>query len=131
MYYMLLNPIPLLHTLESSTYNHCSVAPRKNLLTSRSERILSGKNLTIPLISALVRPFGLCYEFLTIPTGITQTKPQNASFSSAFEFSTRIIVILEGFLTKWPGSSTLPWQNLNILIRKLGSPVGLDRIVFF
>lgn len=32
------------------------------------DRILSGENLTVPLIFALVRPFGLCYELLTLKT---------------------------------------------------------------
>ena len=31
-------------------------------------RIISGENLTVPLIFALVRPFGLCYELLTLKT---------------------------------------------------------------
>ncbi|XP_047471205.1 probable ubiquitin carboxyl-terminal hydrolase FAF-X isoform X2 [Penaeus chinensis] len=32
------------------------------------ERFQSGKNLSVPVICALLRPFGLCYEMLTIPT---------------------------------------------------------------
>ncbi|XP_046391897.1 probable ubiquitin carboxyl-terminal hydrolase FAF-X isoform X3 [Ischnura elegans] len=32
------------------------------------ERFQSGKNLTVPVIYALIRPFGLCYEMLTVPT---------------------------------------------------------------
>ena len=32
------------------------------------DRIMSGKNLTVPLIYALLRPFGLCYELLTLET---------------------------------------------------------------
>merc|ERR1719232_1189133 len=32
------------------------------------DRIMSGNNLTVPLIFALVRPFGLCYELLTLKT---------------------------------------------------------------
>ena len=32
------------------------------------DRIISGENLTVPLIFALVRPFGLCYELLTLKT---------------------------------------------------------------
>ena len=32
------------------------------------DRIISGSNLTVPLIFALVRPFGLCYELLTLNT---------------------------------------------------------------
>lgn len=32
------------------------------------ERFQSGKNLTLPVIYALLRPFGLCYEFLTVHT---------------------------------------------------------------
>ena len=32
------------------------------------DRILTGQNLTIPLIFSLVRPFGQCYEFLTVHT---------------------------------------------------------------
>ena len=35
------------------------------------DRIISGQNLTVPLIFALVRPFGLCYELLTLKT-VTQ-----------------------------------------------------------
>ncbi|RZF45226.1 hypothetical protein LSTR_LSTR012649 [Laodelphax striatellus] len=32
------------------------------------ERFQTGKNLTIPVIYALLRPFGLCYELLTVHT---------------------------------------------------------------
>lgn len=32
------------------------------------ERFQSGKNLSVPVICALLRPFGLCYEMLTVPT---------------------------------------------------------------
>ena len=32
------------------------------------DRILSGTNLTVPLIFSLIRPFGLCYELLTLNT---------------------------------------------------------------
>ena len=32
------------------------------------DRIMSGNSLTVPLIFALVRPFGLCYELLTLKT---------------------------------------------------------------
>ena len=32
------------------------------------DRITSGNNLTVPLISALVRPFGFCYELLALNT---------------------------------------------------------------
>ncbi|XP_049853945.1 probable ubiquitin carboxyl-terminal hydrolase FAF-X isoform X1 [Schistocerca gregaria] len=32
------------------------------------ERFQSGKNLTVTVIYALIRPFGLCYEFLTVHT---------------------------------------------------------------
>ena len=35
------------------------------------DRIIAGQNLTVPLIFALVRPFGLCYELLTLKT-VTQ-----------------------------------------------------------
>ena len=35
------------------------------------DRITAGENLTVPLIFALVRPFGLCYELLTLKT-VTQ-----------------------------------------------------------
>ncbi|KAG7177623.1 ubiquitin carboxyl-terminal hydrolase FAF-X-like [Homarus americanus] len=32
------------------------------------ERFQSGKNLSVPVICALLRPFGLCFEMLTVPT---------------------------------------------------------------
>ena len=32
------------------------------------DRIMSGENLTVPLIFALVRPFGMCFELLTLKT---------------------------------------------------------------
>lgn len=32
------------------------------------ERFQSGKNLSVPVICALLRPFGLCYEMLTVST---------------------------------------------------------------
>lgn len=32
------------------------------------ERFQSGENLTVPVIHALIRPFGLCHEFLTVHT---------------------------------------------------------------
>ena len=32
------------------------------------DRIVSGRNLTVPLIFALVRPFGMCYDLLTLKT---------------------------------------------------------------
>ena len=32
------------------------------------DRIMSGANLSVPLIYALIRPFGLCYEMLTLNT---------------------------------------------------------------
>lgn len=32
------------------------------------ERIQSASNLSIPIVSALIRPFGLCHEFLTLQT---------------------------------------------------------------
>jgi ubiquitin carboxyl-terminal hydrolase 9/24 len=38
-------------------------------------RIMSGENLTIPLIFALVRPFGMCYELLTVRTARTYFLP--------------------------------------------------------
>ena len=39
------------------------------------QRIISGENLTIPLIFSLVRPFGLCYELLTVSTACTTFIP--------------------------------------------------------
>jgi ubiquitin carboxyl-terminal hydrolase 9/24 len=39
------------------------------------QRIMSGENLTIPLIFSLVRPFGMCYELLTVGTARTYFLP--------------------------------------------------------
>ena len=39
------------------------------------ERFQSGKNLTVTVIYALIRPFGLCYEFLTVHTIVKYFMP--------------------------------------------------------
>ncbi|XP_046668911.1 probable ubiquitin carboxyl-terminal hydrolase FAF-X isoform X3 [Homalodisca vitripennis] len=39
------------------------------------ERFQSGKNLTVPVIHALIRPFGLCHELLTVHTIIKYLMP--------------------------------------------------------
>ena len=39
------------------------------------DRIVSGRNLTVPLIFALVRPFGMCYDLLTLKTAKTYFLP--------------------------------------------------------
>ncbi|XP_023706840.1 probable ubiquitin carboxyl-terminal hydrolase FAF-X isoform X1 [Cryptotermes secundus] len=39
------------------------------------ERFQSGKNLTVSVIYALIRPFGLCYEFLTVHTIVKYLMP--------------------------------------------------------
>ncbi|XP_054272313.1 probable ubiquitin carboxyl-terminal hydrolase FAF-X isoform X2 [Macrosteles quadrilineatus] len=39
------------------------------------ERFQSGKNLTVPVIYALIRPFGLCHELLTVHTIIKYLMP--------------------------------------------------------
>ncbi|XP_076235119.1 ubiquitin carboxyl-terminal hydrolase-like faf [Calliopsis andreniformis] len=38
-------------------------------------RFQSGQNLTVPVIYALIRPFGLCYELLTVPTIVEYLMP--------------------------------------------------------
>ncbi|KZC06489.1 putative ubiquitin carboxyl-terminal hydrolase FAF-X [Dufourea novaeangliae] len=38
-------------------------------------RFQSGRNLTIPVIHALIRPFGLCYELLTVDTIVKYLMP--------------------------------------------------------
>ncbi|XP_059479532.1 probable ubiquitin carboxyl-terminal hydrolase FAF-X isoform X3 [Neocloeon triangulifer] len=39
------------------------------------ERFQTGQGLTVPVIHALLRPFGLCYEFLTVHTVTTYIMP--------------------------------------------------------
>lgn len=39
------------------------------------ERFQSRRNLTVPVIYALIRPFGLCIEFLTVHTLFTYFLP--------------------------------------------------------
>lgn len=46
------------------------------------ERFQSGKNLTVPVIHALNRPFGLCHELLTIHTIIKYLMPIVVSLPS-------------------------------------------------
>lgn len=38
-------------------------------------RFQSGRNLTVPVIYALIRPFGLCYELLTVHTIVKYLMP--------------------------------------------------------
>lgn len=39
------------------------------------ERFQTGQGLTVPVINALLRPFGLCYELLTVHTIVTYFMP--------------------------------------------------------
>jgi hypothetical protein len=48
------------------------------------ERFQSGKNLTVTVIYALIRPFGLCYEFLTVHTIVKYFMPIIVSLNSLF-----------------------------------------------
>jgi ubiquitin carboxyl-terminal hydrolase 9/24 len=48
------------------------------------ERFQSGKNLTVTVIYALIRPFGLCYEFLTVHTIVKYLMPIVVSLNSVF-----------------------------------------------
>lgn len=43
-----------------------------NILLARFQ---SGRNLTIPVMHALLRPFGLCYELLTVHTIVKYLMP--------------------------------------------------------
>lgn len=45
-------------------------------------RFQSGRNLTVPVIYALIRPFGLCYELLTVHTIVKYLMPIVVSISS-------------------------------------------------
>jgi hypothetical protein len=47
------------------------------------ERFQSGKNLTVSVIYALIRPFGLCYEYLTVHTIVKYLMPIIVSWYSS------------------------------------------------
>ena len=48
------------------------------------ERFQSGKNLTVSVIYALIRPFGLCFEFLTVHTIVKYLMPIVVSSNFVF-----------------------------------------------
>ena len=47
-------------------------------------RFQSGRNLTVPVIYALIRPFGLCYELLTVHTIVKYLMPIVVSIVSIY-----------------------------------------------
>ena len=61
------------------------------------ERFQSNKPLTVPVVFALIKPFGLCYDLLTIPTIVKYFVPVLVSrcvtgvCSVTFEMSARFV----------------------------------------
>lgn len=56
------------------------------------ERFQTGKNLTLSVVYALIRPFGMCYEFLTVHTVTKYLMPVLVSFYTTISLS-RISII--------------------------------------
>lgn len=50
------------------------------------ERFQTGKNLTLSVVYALIRPFGLCYEYLTVHTVTKFLMPVLVRFLFQFFF---------------------------------------------
>jgi hypothetical protein len=67
------------------------------------ERFQSGKNLTVSVIYALIRPFGLCYEFLSVHTIVKYLMP----------------IVVSWFSLKWKDGLMLCTQESYLLTGRL------------
>lgn len=66
-------------------------------------RFQSGRNLTVPVIYALIRPFGLCYELLTVHTIVKYLMPIVVSIFPSFIIHHLFIQVSKNIVTyrKW------------------------------